>query len=284
MNVQVQFLDCNSNPLSARKILFQPVKIPEITGSWLTTGDSYQFTSSLNGVLSASVVANNYLVTIAAPLPATTSYLTVSETGSYVYSGSVKTGSAQDVFFDLFNLVKDPTSVKRLTLTPIWNYPFTLSSSIVALCSTSSVPVNGFSEFDMLVPGVYLCDALGKVDSTFYISVPNWQSTGSDAPKWNAKDLLIVKPSKGIPVKLYNGDNSFVLTVSASDSRYMRAVSASYYNTVECITSASYASLTAPVSGTLYFIYSEHSDGSRITEDGNWRITEDGQYRVVETI
>lgn len=317
MNIQTQFLDCNSNPLSVRKVLFTPVKSPEISASWLATADSYQFTTSLAGVLSASIVANNYKVDIATPVPPTSFYLTVSETGSYIYSGSIKSGSAQDVFFDLFNLVKDPTSVKKLTLTPVWSYPFVWSGSIIALNSTSSVPVNGYVEYDALIPGVYLCDALGKVDTTFYISVPAWNSTGSDAPAWNAKDLLIVKPSKGIPVKLYNGDSSYVLTVSSSDARYVHAgsggqltsasysvyadtasyvastVSSSYANTasyatnagytVTLMASSSYAALVNPDDNILFFLWDDTLIGNfRITEDGFRRITEDGNWRVIE--
>lgn len=224
MNIQWLFLDCNSNILSNRKVLFTPVKSPEITASFLTTADSYQFTTSNAGVLSASVVANNYKVEIDNPQPATNYFLTVGETGSFVYSGSIMSGSAQYVYFDLINLVKDPTKVKKLTLTPLRNYPVTFSGSLIALCSTSSVPdITGSAVYDQLVPGVYQVDALGKVDTTFYISVPTWYNTASLDGSWNAKDLLIVKPAKGTPVRLFNGDNSYVLTVSSSDARYIRA-------------------------------------------------------------
>lgn len=222
MNIQHIFLDCNSNPISSRKALFTQVLLPQISSSWLTNANTVNITTSVDGVMSASVVANNYKV-VFGTLPETAFYMTVSETGSFVYSGSNRQGVAQDVFFNVFDFVRDATTTKRITLTPSWNYPVTFSGSIILLASTSSVPTtNGFSEFDALVPGVYQVDVQSKATETFFISVPAWENTGSDAPKWNAKDLLIVKPSKGIPVKLYNADSSYVLTVSSSDARYMR--------------------------------------------------------------
>lgn len=224
MNIEKLFLDCNSNPLISRKVLFTPVKSPEISASYLTTADSYQFTTSLSGVISASVVANTYKVDITTPGPAHSFYVTATDTGSYIYSGSVRTGSVQFVYFDMFNLVKDPLTVKKLTLTPEWEPPFVWSgSSIVVLSSTSSVSSSttpGLFEFDQLLPGPYKCDAQGpKVVTTFYISVPSWTSVVPPG-SWNAKDLLIVKPTKAIKVRLNNLDFSDVLTVSSSDARY----------------------------------------------------------------
>src|ERR1035437_2932282 len=217
MNIELLFQDCNSSPLAGRKVLFTPIKSPQITASWLTTADSYNFTTSLIGTLSASIVANNYSVLISNPLPATTFVLTATETGSYVYSGSVKSGSVQDVYFDLFNLVKDASTVKKVTLTPTWNYPSSWSGSINVLCSTSSVPINdsGYVEFSQLVPGVYLVDVIAKVDTTFYISVP---SVGTS---WNVKDLLVIKPSKGTPVRINSLDNSLVPTIATANSLYV---------------------------------------------------------------
>jgi len=215
MNIQNTFIDCNSNPLAGRKVLFTPLQSPAISSSWMSTADSYQFTTSLAGVLSASVVANTYKVDISSPLPATSFYLVASESGSYVYSGSVQTGTAQDVYFDLFNLVKDSTNIKKVTLTPQWSYPVTFGGNIIAFFSTSSVPSNGYVDFDQLVPAIYQVDVSGKVTTTFFISVPT--AGGS----WNAKDLIVVKPSKGISVKVNGSDNSYVLTVSSSDARYI---------------------------------------------------------------
>ena len=169
-------------------------------------------------MLSGSVVANNYKVDIVAPLPGTSFYLSVTESGSYIISGSISTGSAQTVFFDVFNLVKNPTTIKKITVSPTWNYPTYFSGSIVILAATSSIPVSGYAEYLTLVPGSYQVDLFGKIDTSFFISVPaTYPST------WNAKDLIIIKPSKGIPVNLTNLDNSYILTVSSSDARYMLA-------------------------------------------------------------
>lgn len=216
-----QFIDCNDQPLSNVKVLLTPQRIPEITGSYLSVGDSYQFTTSLDGTITSSIVASTYKVDINGN-PATTFYLIATETGSYVYSASVQPGGVQCVYFDLINLVKFPFSVKKVQLTPKIVYPVYFSGSIECLNTTSSfTDGSGSVQFDTLIPGVYQVDAFGKIDSTWFMSVPQWPNTGSGGPCWNAKDLIIVKPSKGIPVKLNNADNSYVLTVSSSDARYL---------------------------------------------------------------
>jgi hypothetical protein len=224
MNLNLTFKDANSNPLVGRKVLFTPVKAPNITASYLTTADSYQFLTNTSGSVTGSIVAGNYRADIATPTPATSFFLTATETGSYVYSGSVVTGSSQNVYFDLINLIKDPLSVKTVTLTPQWNYPVMFNGSIIAECATSSLTdTTGYADFDALVPAVYQVDCKGKVVTTFFISVPAFGFT------WNAKDLLIIKPSKGISVKLNDADKSYVLTVSASDARYGNSED-KYYN------------------------------------------------------
>lgn len=218
MNVLRKFVDANNAPLSGRKVLFTPVKSPEISASWLSTADSYQFVTDESGEITASVVANKYRVEIGNPLPATHFYLEVSETGSAVISSSVA-GVPQRVYGNLFNLIKDPTKVKKFTITPARNYPQYVDNTIVALCHTASVPTDqGAVDYVSLYPGVYQCDALGKVNTIFHISVP---AEGTSL-EWNLKDLLVVKPSKGTPVKLFEGDNSYVLTVSSSDARYKK--------------------------------------------------------------
>lgn len=223
-NFQQRFIDCNSAPFSGKKVLLTPIKSPEVSSSYLSTADSYQFVTDASGSITASIVPNLYRVDIAKPLPDHYFYLKATDTGSFLVSGSVQSGSAQGVDFDLQNLILDKTKVSLLTLTPQRNYVTDFSGSLMVLSSTASVPdATGSCLFSALVPGVYQCDAKGqKVTTTFYISVPTWESTGSQAPIWQSKDLLIVKPSKGIPVKLNNADNSFVLTVSASDARYYR--------------------------------------------------------------
>lgn len=222
MNLNQQFLDVGSNPLAGKKILFTPQYPPYYTASYTSIGDSYQFVADSTGTITGSIVSGVYAVNIANPLPATNFYLIANETGSYIYSSSASpTGSVQCVVFDLINLIKNPFGVKKVSLTPQWSYPFSFSGSIIALASTSSLTDNnGLVTFTSMVPGPYLVDCYGKIDTSFYISIPSWSGSGDFAPCWNVKDLIIVKPTKAIPVKLTNLDNSYVLTVSSSDARY----------------------------------------------------------------
>src|SRR5258705_4949821 len=180
MNVQLSIRDCNNKPLGNRKLLWTPTTSPEITSSFLTVADSYQFTSSLSGTLSASVVASLYKVDIANPKPESSFYMLSNETGSTLYSGSAVTGSTQYCFANLIDLVKDDFDVRKVILTPELNYPVIFSGSLIALASTSSfTDATGSVHFDSLVPGVYQVEAVGKVVTTFIISVPGWVSTGS---------------------------------------------------------------------------------------------------------
>lgn len=244
-------MDCNSSPYVNRKVLFTPTRSPEVTSSFLSVADSYQYTSSTDGVISSSVVASLYQVDITTPKPETSFYLRASESGSVVVSASVVSGDPQYVFFDLIYLIKDPFDVRKVTLTPVSNYPVLFSGSIVCLNSTSSITdATGSCYFASLVPAVYQVDCIGKVTTTFYISVPTWENTGSDAPNWNAKDLLVVTPSKGIKVKVNGADNSYVLTVSASDARYGNTNGTASY-----VISASHANLADTASLTLTASY-----------------------------
>jgi hypothetical protein len=261
MNLSQSFLDVGSKPLVSKKILFTPQYPPFYTASFTSVGDSYQFVTDTNGVITASLVAGTYAVSIVTPTPATNFYLIATETGSYIYSGSIQTGSAQCVTFDLINLVKDPFSVKKVSLTPQRSYPFTFSGSIITLATTSSyTDGTGLVTFNGMVPGPYLAEMFGKIDTSVYISIPAWDSFGqSFSPCWNVKDIIIVKPTKAIPVKLTNLDNSYVLTVSSSDARYasiaisgsLTAVSASHATYAVTATSASWASQSLSAS-TLY--------------------------------
>jgi hypothetical protein len=243
MNLNLIFRDVNESPLTGKKVLFTPQAPPNTTASFLSVGDSFNFPIGAGGVVTASIVPATYKVEIGTPTPATSFYLVATETGSYIYSGSARNGAAQCLFFDLLYMVKSPFATKKLQLTPQWNYPIDFSGSIIALCATSSLTDStGSVYFNSLVPGPYLVEAFGKIDTSWYISVPGWENTGSDAPCWNARDLRIIKPSKGIPVKINNLDNSYVLTISSSDARYFHVGgtvdTASYaYNAV----SASYA-------------------------------------------
>lgn len=234
-NLNLTFVDVGSGSLAGRKILLTPTTPPYFTASFTSVGDAYTFIANENSTITGSVVAGTYAVSIANPQPATNFFLVVTETGSYVYSGSVSTGSYQCLTIDLINLVKNPFAVKKVSITPALGYPITFNGDVVVLASTSSfTDGTGLVNFPTVVPGPYLVECFGKIDTSFYISIPAWASTGSFAPCWGARDLLIVKPSKAIPVRLNNLDNSYVLTVSASDARYVHAggtdptISASY--------------------------------------------------------
>jgi len=249
MNLEQLFLDSNSNPFAGKKILFTPISIPQISASYLTTADSYQFVTDANGMISASIVPNNYSVQVSEPLtPVTNYYLTATDTGSFIISGSAPTGSAQIVVFDLQNIVMDYTTVKKLEVSPAWNYPFNFSGSTIVLTATGSIPnITGSLTYDALVPGIYKCDAYGKVITTFHISVPTYSNIFSIDGSWNAKDLRIVKPSKGIPVRVNNADNSYVLTVSSSDARYIQKG-----GEIDNALTASYASSSVSSSHALF--------------------------------
>src|SRR6185369_249894 len=192
------FLDVNSKPLVNRKIVFDSLFPPTITSSYLAMDDPEQCITDTNGTATGSLVPTKYQVFIASPTPETKFYALVDSTGSLsVISASIKTGSACPVYFNLIDILKDPFSVKKLTLSPYTNYPYVFSGSVICLNSTSSLTDNnGSTTFDALIPGVIECIEHGKVDTTFYILLP------SDGATYNAKDLLITKPQKGLVVKI----------------------------------------------------------------------------------
>jgi hypothetical protein len=237
-NLLIRVIDCNGNPYQDKNVLFTPVNPPAISGSYLTVADSYHFTSSVSGTISASIVSQLYRVDVATPKPESYFYLNATETGSTVISASTVTGSSQYVVFNLIEFTKDPHDVRKVTLTPSNNYPVLFSGSIVCLSNTSSITdTSGSCHFSTVVPGVYQVDVVGKVTTTFNISVPTMISTGSIAPYHNAKDLIVVTPAKGTKVRLFDADNSYVLTVSSSDARYIRSTN----YTASLATSASYS-------------------------------------------
>jgi hypothetical protein len=220
-NLNVRFVDCNNQPITSKKILFTPTNAPRTTASYLSVQDSQQFTTDNSGSISGSVVAGLYSVTIANPKPETSCYLLFNEESSSLYSGSNQSGSTQNVLFNLLEIDKDLFGARKVTITPSRNYPTNFSASIMALNSTSSITdVSGAVTFASLIPGVYQVDCAGKVVTTFHISVPALPSTGAYAPIWNAHELLVVTPAKATKVSVNNADNSYVLTVSASDARY----------------------------------------------------------------
>lgn len=297
VNLNLVFRDVNNTGLNSKKVLFTPLKSPETTSSFLSVADSYQFVTDATGSITGSVVAGNYRVTIAKPEPESNFYVNVSDTGSVLYSGLTKTGSAQIVYFDLINLVKDPFSVKSITLSPETNYPYNFDSNIIVLGATSSkTDATGSVWFNSLVPGIVQVDCIGKVTTTFYISVPSYEYTGSEGAAWNAKDLLVVKPSKGISVKLTNADSSYVLTVSSSDARYIAKGggidSASYALYADLAKTASYAlngggtgGGTSLTTGSTYPITSSHAVSSLdVPFNGNRAIKRDDPDFEGETV
>jgi hypothetical protein len=283
-----KFVDGNSIPLANKRVLFTPIQSPEITGSYLTTADSYQFTTSVNGDITSSIVSNFYKVDIAAPLPASSFYVSASENSSTIYSGSAGSSAVQIVFFDLINLVKDSSNIKRVTISPVQVCPSYIGKSILVNSAASSSVSGGYAEFQTVFPGTYQVDVYGKVDTTFYISVPTWGSFGETwSPEWNAKDLVVVKPPKANPIKLNCADNSYVLTVTSADARYVRAggsgsiESASYSeyaDTSATSTSAShadwadYATYAITAGSSIYAALATDANTASLAETASWAI------------
>src|SRR6266700_2606307 len=221
MILQQRFTDCSGQPITNTKVTFTPVYSPEITSSFLAVSDPKTLTTNTNGEITGTLVDPYfYRVHIAKPLPETNFYDFVGTASVTVISASINSGIIPSIYGSLIDVIENPFTVKRVTITPARNYPVIYNSSIVVLASTSSLTdATGFIDFH-LVPGAYRVDCFGSTDTSFFISVP----TGS-TPSWNIKDLIIVKPAKGISVKLTDADKSQVLTVSSSDARYLNFVS-----------------------------------------------------------
>lgn len=174
-NLNLTVVDVGNHPLIGKKILFTPTYPPNYSGSYLSVADSYQFIADQNGVITGSVVPGVYTITISNPLPATNCYLIFTDTSSSLYSGSYQTGSTQGVYFDLMNLVEQPFAVKKVVLTSPLGYPVMFNGTLVAMASTSSITDNnGVVTFPTLIPGDYLWQAIGKVTTSGYISLPPW--------------------------------------------------------------------------------------------------------------
>lgn len=232
----IPFLDCNSNIPFGRRVIFTPISPPTISGSYLAMGDPISRSIDANGYVSASLIPSHYLVNVNTN-PQTTFFALVTGSTFSVISASNHTGSTANVFFNLIDHVADWFFVKKLSLTPTTNYPWTFNGSIIIGMGTTSslTDASGSVTFDALIPGVYDCLAKGKVETIWNISVPAIGST------WNGKDLIVVKPAKGVKVKVSDSDNSFVLTVSSSDARYASGISSSYANSASNAISSSYA-------------------------------------------
>ena len=174
-NLNLTIVDVGSHPLIGRKILWTPTYPPNYSGSYMSVADSFTFITDATGTITGSVVEGMYTVSIPTPLPATNCYILMSETGSTLYSGSYQTGSTQGVYFDLMNLVEQPFAVKKVVLTPPLGYPLVFNGALVAMASTSSLTdKNGVVTFPTLIPAEYLWEAIGKVKTSGYISLPSW--------------------------------------------------------------------------------------------------------------
>lgn len=214
--IYIPFLDACNNPLTGRKVTFTCVSPPTISSSYLAVGDTITRTVDTNGTASASLIPATYAVGINTN-PQTEFYAVVTEGVFTPISASVKTGSAVDVTFHMIDSVSDWFNVKKLSVTPVAPSIWTFSGSIIGAGSTSSfTDTVGDVTFNNMVPGIYQCLAKGKVETSWYISVP---ATGGSE---NGKDLIVVTPAKGIKVTLSDSDRSYVLTVSSSDARYIQ--------------------------------------------------------------
>jgi hypothetical protein len=258
MNLNLHLADLNGQSLVGKKVLFTPLYIPAQSSSYLSGADTYQFSSSATGYITASIIANTYKVDIANPKPETSCYIVATEDGITLASGSVVTGSASRINFNLIDLVKNPFNVRAVKLTPYRNYPFIFSGSLITLQSTSSLTdATGSVSFATVIPGPYQVDCDNRVDATFYISVPAFGS------EWNAKDLLIVQPTKGVKVKLSNADTSHVLTVSSSDARYLTA------NQTSSMTVGTASIATSAISAS-YALSASWAPGASTSNSASW--------------
>lgn len=164
-----------NNPLVGRKILFTPTYPPNDTGSYMSVADSVPFITNSSGSISGSLVAAVYTVNIANPQPATNCYIILTETGSILYSGSYFTGNTEGVYFDLMTLAEQPFAIKKVILTPPLGYPIMFNGKLVVMASTSSLTDGtGYINFPTIIPADYLWQAVGKVVTSGYISVPPW--------------------------------------------------------------------------------------------------------------
>ena len=104
MNLQLNFLDCNSNVISGSRFLFTPINIPSISASYLSTADSYSFYTDKSGSISASIFPGAYTVSQPEPGPLNTFYVTSSLVLSSVYTSRFFVKRSM-IKFNLFSLL-----------------------------------------------------------------------------------------------------------------------------------------------------------------------------------
>ena len=289
-NLNLRFLDATLSPIANKKVVLSPINPPNISASYLSMGDPEVFYTDVTGSLTGSIVSNIYSAVLAKPLPESKFYIQANESSSAIYSGSVLTGNAQIVYFNLIDFIKIPEAARKITLTPATVYPLVFSGSVITLSSTSSfVDSTGSITYPSLVPYIIEVQVYGEKNflTDFYISVPGFPDSRSIDGSWNAKDLLIVKPSKGLAVKLNNADSSFVLTVSSSDARY-----ASRFYATTSLESSSYANhadtasyiLAANINGTvLSSSYSLSSSFARNSISSSYALTSSYSFKAVSS-
>src|SRR6185369_11950173 len=107
MNSSFVVTDFTGAPIAGKSFVFTSVNStgPSISGSLIGVGDPVIITSSLSGVLSASLISTKYIVDLLKPEPSTRWYIDAS--GSAI-SASVLTGSICNVDFDFRELDLDP--------------------------------------------------------------------------------------------------------------------------------------------------------------------------------
>jgi len=230
----IQFTDIDSNPLSSTKVRISPWNPPFVSASRMAMGDTRTIVTDNNGYVSASLVDGLYQFQIFSTSPETIAIGKIF-TGSYTpYSASIPTGSAQTVLFDLMDILGADYSNGTLKLSPM-DYNISFSGSVITVGFISSQLDNsGSTTFNDLIPGIKKVEAISATSprhvTEFYISVP---PSGTSA--WNAKDLRVYSFAANIPIHLNPSSQDFVLSVSASDARYIQfggsiqnAVSASH--------------------------------------------------------
>lgn len=234
MTYREKIIDFTGTPIVKQILEFKANNAPGATfsASKIGAADVREITSSFEGSFTASLLPTTYKVELIYGSPTSSFYL--NSTGS-VISASNHTGSIAKVFFDWCYDDIQPFAVKSMTVTPMANYPFYFSGSLVLQNATSSnTDSNGIVNLNM-IPGDYKVEGFGNTvkPTLFYINVP---SAGGNL---TASKLTMVEPETAVKVKVNDTDNSFVLTVSASDARYLNgntpSISSSY------ATTASYA-------------------------------------------
>lgn len=226
-NLQFTILSPNQAPLVNRRVVVYPYSVPQIDNNKLVTGDKFTYYTDDNGNLTGSIAQGTYTCQIENPVHPTLFYISASSISCSLISGSIVTGSKQDVIIDLETLnLNNFTST--VNLVGLFEYPYTFSGSLYTQNSTKLTLTNGGTT-QSLNPGIYQLECLGSPNSSIYFNIPQTASLGTI----NAKDYLINKPTGNIIVPQIG-------YVSQVDSASY-AQSSSYSNFASNANSSSYA-------------------------------------------